>query len=74
MKYVKIPLRDTLKDNLYIFLLKSANLRGRREVNKKLADIHDSERKRISMIEAKTEDHTRFLIQEYLFNRTNAME
>ena len=54
--------------------IQSANLRGRREVNKKLAELQNVANQRMSIIEAKAEDHTRFLIQEYLFNRTNAMD
>ena len=52
----------------------SANLRGRRDMNKKLQDLQDIKNQRRSIIEAKTDDHTRFLIQEYLFNRTNMMD
>ena len=55
-------------------MVQSANLRGRREVNKKLAELQNVANQRMSIIEAKAEDHTRFLIQEYLFNRTNAMD
>ena len=57
-----------------LIVFQSANLRGRRDMNKKLQDLQDIKNQRRSIIEAKTEDHTRFLIQEYLFNRTNMMD
>ena len=43
-------------------------------MNKKLADLQDVANQRRSIIEAKTEDHKRFLIQEYLFNLTSMMD
>ena len=43
-------------------------------MNKKLAGLQDVANQRQSIIEAKIEDYTWFLIQEYLFNRTNMMD
>lgn len=71
---IALPIPGFIAKFQMLYEYESANLRGRREVNKKLAELQTVANQRMSIIEAKAEDHTRFLIQEYLFNRTNAMD
>ena len=54
-----------------LYEYESSNLRGRREFTKKIKRLSVIE-ERTSIIAAKKEDHARFLIQEYLFSRTDA--
>lgn len=68
---IALPIPGFIAKFQMLYEYESSNLRGRREFTRKIKRLTALE-ERQSIIQAKKDDHARFLIQEYLFSRTDA--